>query len=75
MTDAVLWAGPSALRPAHFRPLGAVCPLPALESRLSAGILVVALGQQQHGPGKAAEQLCGVLRRQRGPGYWAWPGV
>jgi hypothetical protein len=24
MTDAVLWAGPSALRPAHSRPLGAV---------------------------------------------------
>ena len=38
------------------------------------GILVLALGQQQHGPGKAAEQLCGVLRRQPGPVNGRGPG-
>jgi hypothetical protein len=74
MADAVVRAGPFALRPAHSHH-SAPLSIAGAGVAIIAGILVLALGQQQHGPRKGRRQLCGVVGRQPGPGYWAWPGV
>jgi hypothetical protein len=75
MADAVLRAGPFALRPAHSTPLGAVVHCRRWSRDYRRHPSSSRWDNNSMPAGKAAEQLCGILRRQPGPGYWAWSGV